>query len=335
MHSLSVIDVGHGNCAIISSGEINAVVDAGSSIHLMQYLEENNITNIDLVVISHADKDHIEGLIKLLGNSSITVKNLVLNPDAGKRTKLWDDIRALVDRGIYQGKIVWWPAVYADGPNAGWADLSDRLRFEVISPSAYVSMSAAGGAISRHGGSISSNAASIVVKLSFDGRPIALFAADMDELSLKEITRVGKDMAAPFLIFPHHGGNPGAGSVEAFTKEILAAVRPTDVIFSNARGGHGNPKPEIVKAVHEFDPSIQISCTQLSRVCCSSAAIRPDFKPRVYSAGHDSNGCCAGSIVIDLESCSADAEQSSVHAEFVRQLPDALCMSHSIIIARE
>src|SRR5271170_7946139 len=61
--SLTVLDVGHGSCAILAEVTRIIVFDAGPKTGLLEFLLQHQIDTIDLVMISHADRDHIEGLI--------------------------------------------------------------------------------------------------------------------------------------------------------------------------------------------------------------------------------------------------------------------------------
>ena len=71
--SLTVLDVGHGSCAILAEAARIVVFDAGPKSGLLEFLLQHQINTIDVVMISHADRDHIEGLIAILGTNAIAV----------------------------------------------------------------------------------------------------------------------------------------------------------------------------------------------------------------------------------------------------------------------
>jgi competence protein ComEC len=58
---LTILDVGHGNCAVLEDGQRTVVFDCGPKTGLLEYLTSRTITVLDLVLISHADEDHIAG----------------------------------------------------------------------------------------------------------------------------------------------------------------------------------------------------------------------------------------------------------------------------------
>ena len=54
---IAILDVGHGNCAVLEDEEGVVVIDAGPGGSLLQYLEDRRIEVIDLVLLSHADQE--------------------------------------------------------------------------------------------------------------------------------------------------------------------------------------------------------------------------------------------------------------------------------------
>ena len=66
------------------------VIDAGSQADLLTFLVEKNINTIDVLLLSHADQDHIGGALNLLACEEITVKRVYLNSDAKQKSKAWN-----------------------------------------------------------------------------------------------------------------------------------------------------------------------------------------------------------------------------------------------------
>ncbi len=109
--SLTILDVGHGSCAILAEAGRIIVFDAGPKSGLLEFLRQHQIDTIDLVMISHADRDHIEGLIAILGTNAIAVKTVRLNTDSLKGSDLWDDLLFELDSLQKQGKTDFSPAL--------------------------------------------------------------------------------------------------------------------------------------------------------------------------------------------------------------------------------
>ena len=56
------IDVGQGNAILVQSGGQNLLYDGGDQSHadlIISYLQEQNVENIDYMIASHYDEDHM------------------------------------------------------------------------------------------------------------------------------------------------------------------------------------------------------------------------------------------------------------------------------------
>src|SRR5947209_11889520 len=95
---LIVLDVGHGNCALVRDIHGTIIIDCPLGSTLMKTLRQLNIREIASVLLSHADEDHIGGVMNLLTNEDITVQHVFLNADALRKTLTWKNLRqALAD----------------------------------------------------------------------------------------------------------------------------------------------------------------------------------------------------------------------------------------------
>src|SRR5687768_11406880 len=89
---LAILDVGHGNAAVVFGTDGTVVIDAGLGATLADFLEQRTVRELTAVLISHADQDHIGGLIGLLSTGLVQVGRVRLNSDALKGSKIWDDL---------------------------------------------------------------------------------------------------------------------------------------------------------------------------------------------------------------------------------------------------
>ncbi len=79
---VSILDVGHGNITILRDGYDVVVVDCGArGSSLLEYLTRENISSINVIFLSHADQDHIGGLLTVLASSEFEVKEVYINSD--------------------------------------------------------------------------------------------------------------------------------------------------------------------------------------------------------------------------------------------------------------
>ncbi|RQP25748.1 ComEC/Rec2 family competence protein [Piscinibacter terrae] len=320
--TLTILDVGHGNCSIVRDGEQVAVVDAGRGPFATKYLEQVGIKAIDLIIISHADEDHLAGIIGLLSSEQFDVKEVALNSDAEKDTKIWRDVRKTLESLHNRGKVKITIGIFRGG--SSWS--TENIQIRVLAPSLSIALSGPGGT-DTDGKRISSNSGSIVLRATHSSGNSALLAADMEELTLEEMLRSGCDLAANVLVFPHHGGLPGKANPEKFSAKILRAVKPTSVIFSNGRDKHDNPKPEVLEEVAKFGAS-HIACTQISKNC-HSKSLKQTAGNLGLSAGADDGKSCAGTIEIDLCTGRVHKKQEEIHVAFVQTLESPMCQKTS------
>ena len=191
---------------------------------------------------------------------------------------------------------------------------------DVLAPAVDLALLGVGGRLD--GQRIRANTLSGVVRVLFEGQPIALLTGDLDSLGLEKLFESNDDLRTRVLVFPHHGGHCG-GDDREFASAITTAVNPEIVVFSFGRTQHGNPRPEIVAGIRSARPGVHIMCTQLS-MRCSTPARFPPYVGRLPAKGKHVGHCCAGSIRFDVE--GLDAPSAADHAAFVDDLgPAPLC----------
>lgn len=323
--SVSILDVGHGNSAVVAVPGWVAVIDAGPGSALLSFLREQRITTVDELLISHADEDHIGGLIALLASGEFSVRRVRLNSDAHKDSDIWNDLLIALDLAQRQGQIDFSPVLTV--AENGLFD-HQAVRLEILGPSTYLAGRGA-GSTDRSGRPITTNSISAVIRVSVDGRRVVLFPGDIDQVGLDELLYDRNlDPHAEVLVFPHHGGRAGQTDVTTFSASITQAVRPLVVVFSIGRGRHATPLPEVIAAVRANAPATRIACTQLSDRC---AAALPKDDPAhlnpIFARGRERSHCCAGTIVIsDGAGAGVVLPGAAEHVAFIRaNASTALC----------
>ncbi len=319
-----ILDVGHGNCAVISDDRTSIVIDAGPKNALLEYLRENGIKRIDVILISHADTDHVAGLIGVLASGEVAVGHVRLNTDSLKGSDIWNDVLALLDRLDREQKVDFQIALVAG--QGEFFSCSD-VALEVLGPSKYLA-GRGPGSTDNSERKITSNSISAVIRLVKGKAPIALLTGDLDSVGLANLIEDGVDLRAPTLIFPHHGGAPGEADAEAFAKELAQHVLPENVIFSIGRGRYRTPRPDILQALTDELPKIRFVCTQLSKHC---AADLPDSSPsyvdQLFAVGRERQKCCGGSVIIDPLTGGILHPAVKEHTEFIESnARSAICM---------
>ena len=319
--TLAVLDVGHGSSAVLFSVDDVAVFDTGPGSGLLRFLKEQNVKRIKTVFVSHADRDHIGGLVGLLAANTVTVERVVLNTDSSQRSEAWDDLTHELDAQHRAGKTRFDTTI-----REGDSEAFGTVTATAAGPSTYLTARGP-GSTDRSGRRITSNSISVVIRLAVGANPIALLTGDLDMVGLDNLLGVGGAIDAPVLVFPHHGGGTGSGTVDGFVAKLVKYARPRVVLFSIGRKNRGTPDPQIVRYLRQAAPAARIVCTQLSQHC---AKARPTFTPThlstAFARGRSDRACCGGTILISLHDPSQITPASSDHVAFIdRAAESPLC----------
>lgn len=294
---LYILDVGHGNSAVLVDDKGVVVIDAGPGTALLEFLTQQGITKIDVLLISHADRDHIKGVISLL-ESQMSMGVVQLNTDSERETDTWDNLTYELNHANKIGKVQFNVGLTTN--DTGKFD-KGKIHVEILAPTPYLAAKGP-GSTDRHSRTLTSNSLSAVVRLIKDGSPVILLPGDIDDTGLLNLLENNANPGAPIAVFPHHGGKTGKDiDSEAFTKKFCEGVRPEVVIFSNGRGEHATPRKEIAQTIRKVLPKARIMCTQLSENCAAELRMKefPHLTSK-FARGKEKDKCCAGTIVVEL-----------------------------------
>lgn len=321
---LVILDVGHGNSAILRDTNGTVIIDCGPGSTLAEAVEYLQINEISHILISHADRDHIAGAINILANRDIRVHHVLLNADALRRTDIWKNLRfTLRDIRRRTGTRV---HIGLTTEHRGQLNVR-QIEIEVLAPIPEIAMSGVGGQDLQER-QLTSNCMSVVVGLVHNSHRVAILPGDIDEIGLHNLLEDRDDLEADILVFPHHGGGSGSGDDEQFAQMLCHAVKPKLIVFSIDRNHLVNPREGIIKGIKSVVPTAHIMCTQLSRRC---AAHIPDSDYHHLSDlpanGRDTSSCCGGTISIKLNGKDTITPSLFVlHKDFVgSKVATALC----------
>ena len=179
------------------------------------YLWSRGLKRLDVVALTHAHHDHLDGLRAILNDFTVGELWVGLDSDAPAFRDLLDEAKAhgvkivhryageKVDFGGVQGSIVWPPA-------PGGAPLTE-------------------------------NNDSLVISLQ-DGTTRFLLPGDIEAKAEKELSSGDENLRADFLKVPHHGSK--SSSTEAF----LEGVAPRFAVISVGEGNpFGHPNDSVVE----------------------------------------------------------------------------------------
>jgi beta-lactamase superfamily II metal-dependent hydrolase len=321
---LIVFDVGHGSCVFLEDGAITTVIDCKDSTLLIEFLLSRNIRAISQVIISHADADHIAGILALIQSDYIELGTVFVNPDASKDSETWMDLRIALEDATRRGKLNVRTEI---GDGMAHQLQHGMVLIEVLAPGIASRLAGPGGQTPQRTRA-TSNAMSVVLRLHHDNHPVMLIPGDLDMAGLADLIARGKHLGCDILLFPHHGGHIGHGrtaaarvrSNAAFAKMIIEQVNPQVILFSIGRGLFSTPRPEIIKEIRNYVGGCYIHCTQLSEHCQLKNPDRPASHLTTLPAlGRDGNACCGGSVEIAFAGKNTVAQlDHRRHSEFVK-----------------
>lgn len=216
---VAFIDVGQGDSILIQDQQgFNALIDGGKTSAgptVVAYLKGQGVSSLDVMVATHADADHIGGLINVLRDADIQVKTVYYSGYQGD-TATWADFATAVAEKGSTFQPAQFPETYTWGGTTA----------HILNP--------APGMVNPD-----SNDTSVVILLDH-GDDHYLFTGDIDSTMEATIVARGTPVAAQVLKVAHHGSS--ASSSEAF----LAAVSPQDAVISVGPNPYGHPSSDTI-----------------------------------------------------------------------------------------
>lgn len=322
----AILDVGHGNACVLEAGTAVAVIDTGREDDLMRYLVDRELFDIDHLILSHGDEDHIAAAYTLLSDRRYRVRNVYYSAEQFRSTDIYGRVRraakdAEVRHGTYQSSL-----------SRGTRMIVGCAQLDVLHPS----HSDVSGARST----ARSNTLSIMVRISTESAGGVIFlAGDGDGSSVDDIREFASarklDPTARYLVFPHHGSAVAAGKdVAGYVKSWLKLVLPKTVLFSTKRSKAGSrwrhPDPRVIQQIVASEgDGVLVMCTQLSVDCQAEPMDAAPHHIQVEGNGIRrlrSGRCpCAGTTVIDLRTGELLEPRRQDHEEFKDALGTPMC----------
>lgn len=252
---MASLDVGQGDSMVLRMphGQV-AVIDAGLGNRVLAPLERvlgSDERRIDLVVLTHLDRDHAEGFLALA--ERYTIGRLMVT-GAVHGTELEKAIYAMAEK---KNIPIWFG--YADLDVA----LDDHVVMDIIWPTrslvgVCVAKACAGsgksdGAGKGGGAAAATNDTAIVVRILvgdatnardilLHGHVVMLTTADISSLVEAQLVRGATSLRSDILKVPHHGSKYSSSSA------FLRAVRPRYAFISvGARNMYHHPHPDALK----------------------------------------------------------------------------------------
>lgn len=226
------LDVGQGDGAVLITPNKKVVVidagpqddefDAGEEI-VKPFLIKHGIKKIDVLVMSHAHRDHIGGVISLLDSF---VVDLVYDPGFPYPSPVYEDTLRKINSKKNVKYII--PAI------GQTIDIDPLVKMRFLWPKKPFIRD-------------DPNNNSLVLKVTY-GKVSFLFTGDIEEPAESELARNFRGiLRAQILKCPHHG------SYTSSTDDFLDAVRPEVVVISCGRNNrYGHPHRQVLSRYDDF-----------------------------------------------------------------------------------
>ncbi|MDQ0258060.1 beta-lactamase superfamily II metal-dependent hydrolase [Evansella vedderi] len=214
------IDVGQGDATLLIGSDFTILIDAGRHDRndVVPYLENQGVTNLDLVIGTHPHADHIGQIDKVLEN--FDVQEVWMSGDEHSTRTFERVLDAILASD----------ADYHE-PRAGETITFGSAILEVVNPDRLTG--------DFHEGSISLRVVYGDVKF--------LFTGDAEEQTERAMLARGHDLDAHIFQLGHHG------SSTSNIREFLDTVNPEITIYSAGAGNsYGHPHTEVVYRIQNM-----------------------------------------------------------------------------------
>lgn len=217
------IDIGQGDSTLIEYKDWDILIDGGDnkmSDELIDYLDEQMIDDIDLMIATHMDADHIGGLDIVLEEYKVEE---VIDSGTKKDTKTYRDyINAVHSEG----------AIYKDDRDLTY-EMDDLFSIEIIETG---------------DGYKDENDNSVVCQINY-GNMNFLFTGDMESVSEDNSIQLFNDIDV--LKVGHHGSRTSS------TERFLKTTQPEYAIISCGEGNkYGHPHLETLDKLKKIGADI-------------------------------------------------------------------------------
>lgn len=216
------IDVGQGLSILVESDGQILLYDGGDRSHSSQvvsYLKNQEITDIDYLISSHYDEDHVAGLVGCL--NAFNVIN-VIGSDYVQDTQIYQSFVNGVDE---QGLLI-------QHPKVGEEFLFGSGKFTILAPKMITN---------------NDNDNSVAIKLE-NGNNVFIFTGDAEANSEQAMCNSGIELSCDVLVLGHHG------SATATTWDLLQNTVPEYAVIScGTNNRYGHPHQDTMDKLESMD----------------------------------------------------------------------------------
>lgn len=243
--SVHFLDVGQGDCIIVKSGESVMLIDSGKQGNgqkIIRYMRNLNIKQIEYVIATHPDSDHIGSMPEVLETFQ---PSFFMMPDVSGGEY------AATDLFIGLLKTVEQSGAKSIAAEAGKSYMLGNAVFTFLAP------------LQRYD---DINNMSAVIRLTY-GEKSFLFMGDAEFEEEYDILRSGASVGCDVIKVGHHG------SKSSSSEELIRASAPHYAVISvGAYNDYGHPHREVI------DRFERIGCEVLRTDYCATIVFGTDGK---------------------------------------------------------
>jgi len=239
--SVNFLDVGQGDAGFIETPEgYQILIDGGPGSVVIEKLGKLMPfwdKTIDVVILTHPEKDHMQGILEVLQKYKVKyfLWTGVIKDDAENKK-----LTSLLEKAKIRLNFL--------------ANLSGNFATEVLAVDkntriyagdvliniVYPLDNLAGKEIKN-----SSNDTCIVAKLNY-GEDSFLFTGDVDFKNETKLIQSGRDISADVLKVAHHGSKYSTSDL------FIKAVNPSYAVIEVGKNSYGHPTPEVLQRLEKF-----------------------------------------------------------------------------------
>lgn len=219
--SLTMLDVGQGLSVLVQADSEYLLYDGGgrgASSYVVAYLQQHGVNELEWLVASHYDEDHISGLVGVLHTTPV---EQALMPDYTTDTQIYQSLQtALAEKAV----TVTYPA-QGDAFSLGSAEI------QIVGPPNY--------------DYDSDNSNSLCLRIEY-GDFRCLLTGDAERDAEQDMAVSGQDLSCDVYVVGHHG------SSSSTSEDLLEAASPRYAFLSVGAGNaYGHPTEQTLDALQE------------------------------------------------------------------------------------
>lgn len=229
---VSFLNVGQGDSAFITTPENHQIlIDGGPDSTVVGKIAKQIPfwdMSLDLVILSHPEKDHMQGLLEVLKRYKVSY--IVWSGIKKQDAEYLEWLKVLVRQKNLGAKII--TAVAGQEIKVG------NLKIDILNPKENLFGKDAGS---------SSNDTSVVAKLIY-GKNIFLFTGDIDAKAEAELCKASPytNLKSNVLKVAHHGSKFSTSDI------FLQEVAPQFAVIEVGKNTYGHPTPEALQRLQNF-----------------------------------------------------------------------------------